>query len=186
VGLIGYLGSVGDFTIQCSVGTSNSATNTDPAQLTINNLSISSGFAAGTTHTLTITLQDTGFTAPAVGQQAAMTSQLSTTAIPTGTGVTFQSFLNGTGGTLLNLTTAPNGVSASDVVQIPSDPYTLANVTKYTVQGQGLGNMLTIQTTGITTVATPAPPGAVLALTGLPFLGLGYWLRRRKRESHLA
>jgi hypothetical protein len=35
----------------------------------------------------------------------------------------------------------------------------------------------------VTATAVPAPAGAVLALTGLPVLGIGGWLRRRKQPA---
>ena len=181
-GTIMFAGALGDFNIQLSMGTSTANPNgIGPAQLTINNTSISSGGFSGT-RTITITLEDTGFTSPGVGN-GNMLSQLSTTQVPTGTSVTFQSILDnpGTGndysGTLLSLNTV-GGSSANDFVEIGSSPYTLRNVTTYTMVGQGSGNMITVQSTGAT-VVTPAPAGLILALSGLPVLGLGCWLRRR-------
>src|SRR5437868_2242744 len=51
-GSIIFSGPVGDFSIQISVGTSNSASGSLPAQLTINNTSISSvGFSGSKTLT---------------------------------------------------------------------------------------------------------------------------------------
>jgi hypothetical protein len=185
-GVIGFLGSLGDFNIQLSVGTSNSQYGVQPAQLTINNVSIdSNGIALGQTRQVIITLQDTGFTAPDPGH-AVMTSQLSTTQLPTGSNVTFQSFLNSSAGTQLSLATV-GGAAVDDQVTIGSSPYTLKDVTTYTIQGQGtgFGKGITVQSTGLTSVVAPAPGGAVLALAGVPFLGLGCWLRRRKKASRL-
>jgi hypothetical protein len=104
-----------------------------------------------------------------------MTTQLATTSLThAGDTVSEQSFLNGVGGTLLTLGTAPSGAYAQDVLQDGSSPYTLTNVTTLNLSQGGM-----LQSTGTTTVATPAPAGALLALTGVPFLGLGL-LRRRK------
>jgi hypothetical protein len=179
-GNIIFSGALGSFNIQISVGTSNSAANVQPAQLTINNTSISStGYASSTTKTVTITLEDTGFTAPSTGLQAGMESQLSTTQLPVGSAVSFQSFLNGVGGTVLNANTV-GGSRVNEAVIIPSSPYTLKNVTTYSIQGQGAGSSLTVQTTGITAVAVPAPAGLVLLASGIPALGL-VWLRRKMR-----
>jgi len=46
--------------------------------------------------------------------------------------------------------------------------------------GEGAANVSTIQQ-NFSQVAVPAPAGVVLALTGLPVLGLGRWLRRRQQ-----
>jgi hypothetical protein len=179
-GQIIFSGSIGSFNIDLSVGTSNSESGAIPAQLTINNTTISSlGFTG--TKQLTITLADTNFSAPAAGWTSILSSQLSTTQVPTNSAVTFQSFINGTGGSLLSLSNV-GGVTGADQMTIPSDPYTLANVTTYTVVGQGLGTSVTVQTTGLTQVTpVPAPSGVVLALTALPCLGVGGWLRRFTR-----
>jgi len=174
-GVITFAGNFGDFTIQVTTGSSNSAAGVQPAQLTINSLAITSmtGVVIPSAP-LVITLADTGFTAPTPGL-AGMESQLSTTQAPQGTNVTFQSFVNATPGTLLNL----NGVGGQvvdELVTVPGGPsYALSNVTTITLTQSG-----TVQTTGITLVAVPAPAGVVLALTAGPFLGMGYWLRRRK------
>ncbi len=180
VGQIMYFGSVGDFTIQMDIGSSNSAAGVQPAQLNINSSSItSSGFSGD--RTLMITLEDDGFTAPEAGQQAGMVSQLSAIGLPTNVGVTFQSFINGSAGTLLSLDSTVSATSHADTVIIPGSPYQLTNVTTLTVHGTGTGNWLNISTAGLTSVAVPTPPGAVLALAGLPFAGFGCWLRRRKK-----
>jgi len=175
-GQIIFTGALGAFNIQISVGTSNAPGTPSLAQLTINNTSISSlGFAGD--KTVTVTLSDTGFTSPT--GLTTMESQLSTTQLPANSNVTFQSFLNGNPGTLLNLNTV-GGTRIGNAVNITSTPFTLANTTTYTVHGQGVGTTLTVQTTGLTAVAVPAPAGLVLALTGLPVAGFG-WLRRRTK-----
>jgi len=176
-GQIIFSGVLGAFNIQISVGTSNAPGTANLAELTINNTSISSAGFTGD-KTVTITLEDTGFTSPT--GKTLMESQLSTTQLPANSNVTFRSFLNGVGGTLLTLNTV-GGTRIADSVNISSTPYTLANTTTYTVHGQGIGNSLTVQTTGLTAVAVPAPPAVILALTGLPFAGVGCWLRRRRK-----
>lgn len=179
VGSIVFAGSVGDFTIQISVGTSNASAGVLPAELTINNTSISAlGFTG--TKTLTITLQDTGFTVPAQGEQANLVSQVSTTQLPTGSTVTYASALNGVYGTQLQLSSV-GGTANSESVITPSNPYTLTSVTTYTVQGQGLGTPISVQTTGLTAITAPAPSGLLLAGAGIPCIGFGAWLRRRTK-----
>jgi len=185
-GRISFNGALGtEFLVQGDFATSNSANNVQPARLTINNTTITSldnvGLAVSQMRTITVTVSDDGFTAPGIGP-AGMESRLSSTDLPNTAQVTFQSFVNGTGGTLLTLNNvSAAGVRASDQVNIGTSPYTLSSVTTYTVQGQGLTTALTLQSTGITAVAVPAPAGLVLALTGLPFAGLGCWLRRRRK-----
>jgi len=176
-GRIVFSGALGAFDIQLDVGTSNAPGTPTLAQLTINNTSISTGGFVGD-KTVTVTLQDTGFTSPT--GPTTMESQVSTTQLPANSNVTFQSFLNGNPGTLLSLNTV-GGTRVGNDVNISTTPYTLKNVTTFTVHGQGVGTSLTVQTTGLTAVAVPAPPAVVLALTGLPFAGFGVWLRRRRK-----
>lgn len=183
LGRIIFNGSVGDFDFQVSVGTSNAPGTANLAQLTINNLSISTlGFAGD--KTVTVTLSDTGFMTP-TGVQG-LISQLSSTQLPTGSSISYQSSVTAGGppvlGSLLSLSTV-GGTSANNSVNITTAPYTLTSVTTYTVHGAGVGNTLTVQTTGLTAVVVPAPAGAVLALTGVPCMSLGCWLRRRLRKA---
>jgi len=171
-GVITFAGTYGTFDIQISVGTSNSASGAQPAQLTINNTSITSTSGGS----LTVTLTDTGFTAPGTGN-AFLDTQLSTTQLPLGSTVTSHSEVNGTAGGDVALNTVSGGLR-EDIVAIGTTPYTLSNVTTFNLAGAG-----TLQFTGITTAtAVPAPAGVVLALTGLPVLGLG-WLRRRRKRA---
>jgi hypothetical protein len=165
-------GSFGDFAFQADIATSNSQSGVAPATLTINQLAFRN--QAQGSKSLTITIQDDGFTAPSPGQ-VIMTTQLATISLTNaGDTVSERSYLNGVGGTLLSLGTAPSGDKVQDVVQETSSPYTLTNVTTLNLSKGGM-----IASVGSTTVATPAPAGALLALTGVPFLGLGL-LRRRK------
>jgi len=173
-GLITFSGMFGTFTIQADIASSNSASGTQPAVLTINQLSIAGTSAATASNPLVITVQDTLFTAPPPGP-GVMSSQLSLTALTPAGGVTFQSFLNGTGGTLLSLSTAPSGTSASNAVTISTQPYTLANVTTVTLAANGL-----IQSTGTTAVVLPEPGTLAMTLAALPVLGFSFWRRRAK------
>src|SRR5262249_50937336 len=147
-GKITVSGAFGDFNIQASFATSNSAGGGQPALLTSNDTSISSNGFVGD-RTLKINVQDDGFTAPSPGP-AVMGSQLSATGLPTDSTVTFQSSLNGAPGTLLTSPVpSPNpGPTASDPVTIPSSPYTLSNTTTIAFHGHGAGTTLTVNTTG--------------------------------------
>jgi len=169
-GVISFSGSFGDFNVQVTTGSSNSTSGTQPAQLTINSLSITGASSSS----LRLTLTDTGFTAPSSGL-AGVRNQLSSTQIPQGTTVTYQSTVAGTATPQLSLN-GVGGVVGFASVNIGATPYTITSVTNLTLGAAG-----TVQMTGITQVAVPAPAGVVLALTAVPFLGLGSWLRRRKQ-----
>ncbi len=63
--------------------------------------------------------------------------------------------------------------------------YSLTNEMDFTITGQA--NQIIIGGgTGDTAVTTPVPSSAVLALSGLPLLGLGCWMRRKRRQAVLA
>jgi len=169
-GVITFAGAFGTFDIQISVGTSNSAAGVQPAQLTINNTSITSTGGSGT---LSVTLTDTGFTAPGTGS-ALLDTQLSTTQLPLGTTVTSHSVLNGTAGGNVQLTTV-GGSLREDVATIGTNPYTLSNITTFSLAGNG-----TLQFTGITTVtAVPEPGTMAMTFSAISLFGLGYWRRRK-------
>jgi len=172
-GIIIFAGQVGDFQIQLNVGTSNAAGNVSPAQLTILNTTINSP----TGGTLTVTLTDTGFNVPKsdVGVQ----TQLSTTQVPTGVTVSSKSVINGTNYAPVSLSTV-GGDKATAYLTINSAPFTLSNVTTFTLSGAG-----TVQFTGLTAV-TPEPSTIAMALTALPLFGLGRWVRRRRGRNQQA
>jgi hypothetical protein len=60
-------------------------------------------------------------------------------------------------------------------------PFSLTNVTVFTFTGQ-IGDTANISNS-VATSATPAPAALVLALTGIPVLGCGAWLRRRRPDG---
>ncbi|QDU24166.1 hypothetical protein [Urbifossiella limnaea] len=173
-GLITFIGKVGIFDFQVTTGSSNAPGTESLAQLTINNLSIATQGFVGTKN-LTITLEDTGFKSP---DEGLLTSQLSTTMLPSGSSVTYQSYVDGQAGKLLTLNSV-GGVSDSQAISAKTNPYTLKSVTSYTIQGLGENTALALQSTGISAVTAPAPAGLVLVASGVPFLGLATWFRRR-------
>jgi hypothetical protein len=61
-------------------------------------------------------------------------------------------------------------------------PFSLTNVSYFTFTG-GVGDNANISNSLATTptTATPAPAGLVLVLAGIPCLGVGNWLRRRRQ-----
>jgi len=180
VGSINFSGSFHDFAIQSDFATSTSTDPTSPAELTITQTSVENKSAFGA-KVLTITVQDT-FANDAPGGVAEVASQLSTTSLTkAGDKVTFQSYLNGVGNGEISLGTAPSGVGGTEggLALGLGSTYTLANVTTL-ILSPGGKLLSTGTTTTTTTTVTPAPAGVVLALTALPLLGVGHWLRRRR------
>jgi len=65
-------------------------------------------------------------------------------------------------------------------------PFSMTEVLSYTftlAAGSGQASANTSASTTANPVATPAPAGVVLALAGLPILGMGAWLRRRRQPG---
>ena len=65
---------------------------------------------------------------------------------------------------------------------VPShDPFSLTSVSYFTFTGKA-GDDANLSNSLDTAAAAPAPAGIMLALTGIPFLGIGTpWLRRRRQ-----
>jgi hypothetical protein len=97
------------------------------------------------------------------------------TGINTGTGSALTDYTNGSQTGAFNGSTFDTG-SASGVFNRTGN-YSLTSKASFTVSAGGTGNFSSHVNV---TTATPAPAGVVLALTGLPFIGIGSWLRRRK------
>jgi len=124
-GQISYVFAFGTFTGNIISTMSNSADAVDPAHLSSTTLNVTG--VAGST--LVVTVEDTGFTVPAPGP-AFMLSEISDTQSPLSNAtITYQSFLNGTGGTVLTLTGVAGDVKINDNVTIGTNPYTLKSVT---------------------------------------------------------
>jgi len=76
-------------------------------------------------------------------------------------------------------TTFDTGSASGLFARIAGSPYSLSSVVTLTIGGGGTVNYSN-HVNVTPTATTPAPAGVVLALTGLPCLGFGTWLRRRK------
>jgi hypothetical protein len=172
-GQITYVKTFGTWTTNINAASSNSSLAVDPAHLQGTNLNVTG--TAGST--LAVILEDTAFTVPPLGP-ATMLSELSNTQTPLGNAdLTYQSFINGVGGTVLVQNGVAGSVKTGDPVIIPTSPYTIKSVITIALAGAG-----SVNTTGITEVtAVPAPAGVVLALAGMPCLAVASWLRRRKK-----
>jgi hypothetical protein len=193
-------GTTGGFKISATIADSNSPGTPDAATIDLSSLRIKNQNSGAGSGTLTVTTGDTGFTAP-VGQ-VNLTSTMSATASglnAQNASVTFNSCLDqtntqfGTSGSgvtgtpTINFTVAPGnsgppnppGPNSYAVLTVSQTPYSLTQVAQFTLAN---GDVLTDGSSG-TTVTSPAPAGLVLALTGLPCLLLGRWLRRREPQT---
>jgi hypothetical protein len=83
--------------------------------------------------------------------------------------------------TIPNIPTGTQNFGDSKTVTgTASSPFSLSN--EFNLGTLTIGAASSLQLTGITNLSpAPAPPTAVLALGGLPLLGFGSWLRRRKQ-----
>lgn len=173
--------TIGDFTVS-DTAFSNSAQAAPAAKTAVNTLSIannSMGFA-----TLTVQVTDNGFQIPTPGPVILTSSNASTNTLMSGESISYTSKLIDGSNTTTSPTLVYNSVGGSGFnnknstdALLTVDPFTLTSLTTITVAG---GDEL--QSNGTTMLATPAPAGIVLALTGLPLLGLGL-LRRRMRRA---
>jgi hypothetical protein len=185
-----FQGDFGGFTYLLEAATSNSNLADQAPSLSLTNLQLSTNDQ--TAQTLTITVQDTGFSTSSLqgANSVDLVSQFTITTLPTDSSATFQSFLGNTAGQVLSpVTTDAAGVVTSTSTPAPSGMFTLKNVTTITMKGAGL-----VQTQGNTQVVAPpttggnpqvlAPePGTMGAVfSALPLLvGLGLWRRRSQR-----
>ena len=202
-GVIQYSGSVSVgstayFNLAFTYATSNSPGDSNGI-VTIANTRITN--LTGSAHTLTIAVSSTGFATPGVDQLYSTMSGSVTRYSATGSFTSYVDLNNGLFVTsnpsdpskVINAPTlafsaaalTPNasfsGTSISDTFgasNADGSPivYSITNVSNYTIAG---GGSLTLSGGNSETVA-PAPSGMVLALSGVPLLGLGCWLRRRR------
>jgi hypothetical protein len=177
------------FNISASISTSNSPGTPTVAQITTSGLSITNQSGAAGNSTLTVITGSTGFTQP-LGQVALKgTASVSADGLNSSNAkFVMNSYINtnnaqfGTtfGAPAITLNPVAPGASASgnSYITVPNAtaPYSIVEQEQYTLAN---GDDFFDGSTG-TSVVTPAPAGLVLALTGLPCLGIGSWLRRRK------
>jgi len=187
-------GNSGGFTINASVSTTNSPGLPTIATISTSGLGIMNQTGVNGNSTLTITTGSTGFAAPATNP-VILTSTASVSADGTNganASLVFNSYLNannsqfGTGppgAPTITLSPVAPGASASGntsaTVPLTATPYSIVQVGQYTL---GNGDDFFDGSTGTNVMPTPAPTGLVLALSAMPVLCFGAWLRRR----HLA
>jgi len=185
---VSFNGTFGDFKIQFLGGSSdNTGTPSDllTGVTSIKNLS-------GNTHTLSIWVNQTNYTLP-TGTPLIVESGMAAT-INSGTlklTDIFQAYADTNNGTPLTTgtsdftngpqdatktgSTADTG-SATGLFNRTNTNYSLTSVSNFELSGGGQIN----SSSHVNVSAVPAPAGVVLALSSLPFLGIGTWLRRRK------
>lgn len=173
--------TIGQYSFQ--VNTNDSAPGINPAQggavLTQNTLSVTATTAP--TADLVITVSDNTFTNFLPGAASTVKNSLSTTEIDAGTVSAF-GFVNTQANATpsVSLTGPTLSGSASSSAGLPlgaGATFTLGSVA--TIHNLGAGATDNITVTEL--AAVPAPASLVAAFTGLPLLGIGSWLRRRKQ-----
>jgi len=184
----------GGFNVSASIAKSNMPGTPTVATIDMSSLSITNNSGVSGKGTLTMITGDTGFTAPQ-RPVATLVSTMSATAAGTNNDtadVTFNSYLDnsnhqfGTTGAGIQSTPAINlsgitaGTSKSDNQSAQVDasqiPYSLTQVERISLSS---GDRLSDGSSG-TSLMAPAPPGWLLACSGVPFLGAAY-LRRQRR-----
>jgi hypothetical protein len=206
-------GSTTHFSITNGSGLSNNPGTQGGSNLNLSsNEQIATTFGAtGGTHTITIVLSQTGWTSPTGTPLVLSSSAGGSIAYVAGTNPnatesvssSYQGFLDTTdtlfgqpasgstpgqsaSASLSSVGTAPLNYSpGTSTSLVPGAvPFSLTDVLSFTFTlGAGSGQDTANASVSTTAAATPAPAGAVLALTGLPFLGIGAWLRRRKQAA---
>jgi hypothetical protein len=194
-GQISFVGNVGLFTVSSSLGESKPllpGPGLDIAELVITSFDV----RAKGQGTLTISLTDTGYTAPTSSGNAdlILTSKLNSSSGPLGgPWLTFQSFADannqafGIAGATTPGAQGPfPGSVGGNVLATTFDrqgPYSLTSVTTihFSNGGQIGFDGFTEVFGDPNNVLTPAPGGFTLALIGLPFLGFTLWVRRRRQ-----
>lgn len=184
VGGITYIdsSSFAGWTLTVTTGQSKPITG-DPFTAVVTT-SLTFTYVGGGTGTLTVDLTDTDFVLPpypsAVVTNSAQTnagSLLYTSYVQSGVGgnTEFGGIDNNTGTIITNVTGPVTGGPVVTSVGGPiSNPFSISTQSVLTMSGPASGS-IDVRTT----VVVPAPAGVVLALTAVPFLGLGY-IRRRK------
>jgi len=201
-----FFGTTTHFSLTNGSGLSNNPGSPGGSNLALNNTSqVSTTFGAtGGTHTIRIELTQDGWLAPTSNPLALSSSgggSISNVS-PGTTSVTshYQGFLDntntlfgqpGAGSTPLQTASATQtGVGTSSLVFSPATamnnvpggtPFSMTEVLDFVFTlSAGSGQSTANVSASTAAIATPAPAGVVLALTGVPFLGVGAWFRRRR------
>jgi hypothetical protein len=178
-GAVTFIGSVGVFNINVSTGLSKPVLPSSPISALMDLNSVNTSTAAGT---LLIELTDTDFPGMLLGGH--LQGDVGGT---TQGSAEFSAYVNAsnaefdTVGAAAEVHLGPFSPvafsgSASDSFG-PIGDYSMTIVAKI-IHGSGINS--TSFNFQVGTTAVPAPAGLLIALTGLPMLGVGAWVRRRK------
>jgi len=205
-----FSGSTDHFSITNGSGASNNPGTDNSGSLSLSsNEQINTTFGTGGgTHTIQIVLSQTGFTAPTTNPLILSSSAGGSIGNTDGGSVsvtsTYQGFLDptntlfgkpGTGATPLQ--TASNnqaGIGTKPLVFAPSPStanvpggtpaFALTDVLTFTFTVSAGSGQDTANVSASTVVApVPEPSSLIAALAGAPVLGLGVWMRRRRRAG---
>jgi len=197
------------FNVTSGSGTSNNPGTQGGSNLDLaNNTKITTNFgAAGGTHTIRIELTQDGWNAPTGTPLTLSSSAGGSTAYLGGTNpsatqtitATYQGFLDNTnalfgkpaaGSTpIQTASTTQSAVGTKSLVFSPATssslvpggtPFSMTDVLEFTFTLSAGSGQASANVSASTVASVPAPAGVVLALTGLPILGIGNWLRRRR------
>jgi hypothetical protein len=176
-----FSGQFGDFLYSSALAGESQGGSPLTAEAVSTSLNIQN--TTGATHTLTITIQDTGFTSPTAPPPVSLTSSFSGTTNNGLGSATFQSSVvtlgaNSPGPQVVNpLGLSFNNTAFGTVTSTGVAPYSIFQTLTITLTAGEKINF-----TGRTDlVATPEPATLAMAAAALPVLGIGMFLRRRRR-----
>jgi len=191
-----FSGTVGGlFDVVLTLGTTNSPGTPGLAFETQGNNIITTLYGGGSAnqHTLHVYVSSTDFTNPTSPPPTILHNTSSISELTGATSVTFTSYASTTntlfatsGGTTASTgysydvsgPQSSGGQGSSSTMFSPNgSKYSLTNIGDYKMDG---GTSVTIVGGNTSVTPTPVPSGVVMALTGLPVLGLGLWMRRRQ------
>lgn len=187
-----FSGDYGDFTVTIQGGSSHNAGN--PSDLLSSTTAVKNN--SGSTKTLNLWVSQNNYTLPA-GSPLLVESGLGgskNTSTTVGLTDIFQAYAD-KNNNLVAAGTLTGGAATADFTNGPqtaaptgntfdtgsafglftrTGTYSLSSVANFTLSGGGTANY-----SDHVNVTVPAPAGVVLALTALPCIGVGSWLRRR-------
>jgi hypothetical protein len=203
-GFIGATTGDGLFTMNITSNTNWSGTPLSALMSDSNNITVTANFGGGTPHTLTVVISENDWKAPASAPLLLSSSaggSIGSTGGAFSLTATNQGFVDtsntlpglspgGTATPISNASASLGGTGTASLYYTPSPstntapggvPFTLTEVFTFTTSSVGVpGNSVSISGT-VSVAAVPEPSTLLSALAGVPTLGMGVWLRRRRR-----
>jgi len=175
-----------DFTVRVLGGDANQTTGPTQSELLSSTTSVTENGSG--THTVTITITGSGYTAPTAPPPITAFTSFSGNVNTVGTGTSGYLFSAKAGSNTIDTAAGPGAFTTAGAFTTPDSTTTITSLSSpYSIQQTLVLNMNThnerINYSSQTLLTqTPAPGGIVLAVTCLPCLGIGVWLRRRKAK----